>query len=131
LGPPGHVRSLRRKTRKKVLRHVKLRTIRVRIFDTTLRLKQSPGDHDSAEKLEVARGLARRVSILLKPVPAASPVALEPSEKIADEVGNSVLVVQHLHLWMPLFKIYDKAGSCEVSCPAEVHTFFHIRPTGI
>lgn len=65
---------------------------RVRIFDTTLRDgEQSPGaTMTSAEKLEVARGLARMgVDIIEAGFPAASPDDLEAVRKISDEVGNS------------------------------------------
>ncbi|MEN4041539.1 MAG: 2-isopropylmalate synthase [Anaerolineaceae bacterium] len=64
----------------------------VRIFDTTLRDgEQSPGaTMTSAEKLEVARGLARMgVDIIEAGFPAASPDDLEAVRKIAVEVGNS------------------------------------------
>ncbi len=66
---------------------------RVRIFDTTLRDgEQSPGaTMTSAEKLEVARGLARMgVDVIEAGFPAASPDDLEAVRKIADEVGNPV-----------------------------------------
>ena len=62
------------------------------IFDTTLRDgEQSPGaTMTSAEKLEVARGLARMgVDVIEAGFPAASPDDLEAVRKIADEVGNS------------------------------------------
>ncbi len=65
---------------------------RVTIFDTTLRDgEQSPGaTMTSAEKLEVARGLARMgVDVIEAGFPAASPDDLEAVRKIADEVGNS------------------------------------------
>ncbi len=64
----------------------------VYIFDTTLRDgEQSPGaTMTSAEKLEVARGLARLgVDIIEAGFPAASPDDLEAVRKIAVEVGNS------------------------------------------
>jgi 2-isopropylmalate synthase len=64
----------------------------VRIFDTTLRDgEQSPGaTMTSAEKLEVARGLARlRVDVIEAGFPAASPDDLEAVRRIAVEVGNS------------------------------------------
>jgi 2-isopropylmalate synthase len=64
----------------------------VRIFDTTLRDgEQSPGaTMTSAEKLEVARGLARLgVDVIEAGFPAASPDDLEAVRKIALEVGNS------------------------------------------
>ncbi|MEW6504942.1 MAG: 2-isopropylmalate synthase [Chloroflexota bacterium] len=64
----------------------------VRIFDTTLRDgEQSPGaTMTSAEKLEVARGLARLgVDVIEAGFPAASPDDLEAVRRIAMEVGNS------------------------------------------
>ncbi len=63
----------------------------VRIFDTTLRDgEQSPGaTMTSAEKLEVARALARLgVDIMEAGFPAASPDDLEAVRRIAVEVGN-------------------------------------------
>ena len=63
----------------------------VRIFDTTLRDgEQSPGaTMTSAEKLEVARSLARLgVDIIEAGFPAASPDDLEAVRRIALEVGN-------------------------------------------
>ncbi len=63
----------------------------VRIFDTTLRDgEQSPGaTMTSAEKLEVARSLARLgVDIMEAGFPAASPDDLEAVRRIAIEVGN-------------------------------------------
>ncbi|MCZ2415915.1 MAG: 2-isopropylmalate synthase [Burkholderiales bacterium] len=62
----------------------------VRIFDTTLRDgEQSPGaSMTSAEKLEVARGLARLgVDVIEAGFPAASPDDLEAVRRIAVEVG--------------------------------------------
>ena len=64
----------------------------VRIFDTTLRDgEQSPGaTMTSAEKLEVARSLARMgVDIIEAGFPAASPDDLEAVRRIAVEVGRS------------------------------------------
>jgi 2-isopropylmalate synthase len=64
----------------------------VYIFDTTLRDgEQSPGaTMTSAEKLELARGLARLgVDVIEAGFPAASPDDLEAVRKIATEVGNS------------------------------------------
>ena len=64
----------------------------VRIFDTTLRDgEQSPGaSMTSAEKLEVARALARLgVDVIEAGFPAASPDDLEAVRRIAIEVGNS------------------------------------------
>jgi 2-isopropylmalate synthase len=63
----------------------------VKIFDTTLRDgEQSPGaTMTSAEKLEVARNLARLgVDIIEAGFPAASPDDLEAVRRIAEEVGN-------------------------------------------
>ncbi|MHC1783162.1 MAG: 2-isopropylmalate synthase [Anaerolineaceae bacterium] len=62
----------------------------VRIFDTTLRDgEQSPGaTMTSAEKLEVARGLARMgVDVIEAGFPAASPDDLNAVRKIAMEIG--------------------------------------------
>src|SRR5574339_1161340 len=64
----------------------------VKIFDTTLRDgEQSPGaTMTSAEKLEVARNLARMgVDIIEAGFPAASPDDLEAVRRIAVEVGCS------------------------------------------
>lgn len=64
----------------------------VRIFDTTLRDgEQSPGaTMTSAEKLEVARALARLgVDVMEAGFPAASPDDLEAVRRIAIEVGNT------------------------------------------
>src|SRR5512147_3224985 len=63
----------------------------VKIFDTTLRDgEQSPGaTMTSAEKLEVARSLARMgVDIIEAGFPAASPDDLNAVQRIAEEVGN-------------------------------------------
>jgi 2-isopropylmalate synthase len=63
----------------------------VKIFDTTLRDgEQSPGaTMTSAEKLEVARSLARMgVDIIEAGFPAASPDDLEAVRRIAREVGR-------------------------------------------
>jgi len=63
----------------------------IRIFDTTLRDgEQSPGaTMTSAEKLEVARALARLgVDVMEAGFPAASPDDLEAVKRIAQEVGN-------------------------------------------
>ncbi len=63
----------------------------VKIFDTTLRDgEQSPGaTMTSAEKLEVARSLARMgVDVIEAGFPAASPDDLEAVRMIANEVGN-------------------------------------------
>jgi 2-isopropylmalate synthase len=63
----------------------------VKVFDTTLRDgEQSPGaTMTSAEKLEVARNLARLgVDIIEAGFPAASPDDLEAVRRIAEEVGN-------------------------------------------
>ena len=64
----------------------------VRIFDTTLRDgEQSPGASlDAAEKLEIARQLARLgVDIIEAGFPAASPGDADAVRRIAAEVGNS------------------------------------------
>jgi hypothetical protein len=64
----------------------------VRIFDTTLRDgEQSPGaTMTSAEKLEVARALARlRVDVIEAGFPAASPDDLAAVRTIAEQVGGA------------------------------------------
>jgi 2-isopropylmalate synthase len=64
----------------------------IRIFDTTLRDgEQSPGaTMTSAEKMELARGLARLgVDVIEAGFPAASPDDLEAVRRIASEVGNT------------------------------------------
>ncbi|MBI5030252.1 MAG: 2-isopropylmalate synthase [Chloroflexi bacterium] len=64
----------------------------VRIFDTTLRDgEQSPGASlDAAEKLEIARQLARLgVDIIEAGFPAASPGDADAVRRISQEVGNS------------------------------------------
>ena len=64
----------------------------VRIFDTTLRDgEQSPGaTMTSAEKLEVARSLARLgLDVIEAGFPAASPDDLEAVRRVANEVGRS------------------------------------------
>ncbi len=64
----------------------------VRIFDTTLRDgEQSPGATlTSAEKLEVARALARLgVDVIEAGFPAASPDDLQAVQRIAEEVGHT------------------------------------------
>ena len=64
----------------------------VKIFDTTLRDgEQSPGATlTSAEKLEIARALARMgVDVIEAGFPAASPDDLEAVRRIAVEVGQS------------------------------------------
>ena len=64
----------------------------VRIFDTTLRDgEQSPGASlDAAEKLEIARQLARLgVDVIEAGFPAASPGDADAVRRIATEVGNS------------------------------------------
>ncbi|MEI7847207.1 MAG: 2-isopropylmalate synthase [Chloroflexota bacterium] len=63
----------------------------VKIFDTTLRDgEQSPGaTMTSAEKLEVARSLARLgVDVIEAGFPAASPDDLEAVRRISEDIGN-------------------------------------------
>ncbi len=64
----------------------------VKIFDTTLRDgEQSPGATlTSAEKLEIARALARLgVDVIEAGFPAASPDDLEAVQQISKEIGNT------------------------------------------
>jgi 2-isopropylmalate synthase len=68
-----------------------LNSNQVRIFDTTLRDgEQSPGATlTSAEKLEIARALARLgVDVIEAGFPAASADDLEAVKRISEEVGN-------------------------------------------
>jgi 2-isopropylmalate synthase len=107
-----------------------MQTDYVRIFDTTLRDgEQSPGaTMTSAEKLEVARGLARLgVDVIEAGFPAASPDDLEAVRKIAVEVGNSAdgsPVPVICGLARTTTNDIDKAW--EAICPAQkprIHTF--------
>jgi 2-isopropylmalate synthase len=75
-----------------ILREKKMDRNYVQFFDTTLRDgEQSPGATlTSAEKLEIARALARMgVDVIEAGFPAASPDDLEGVRRIATEVGNS------------------------------------------
>ena len=77
----------------------------VRIFDTTLRDgEQSPGATlTSAEKLEIARSLARlRVDVIEAGFPAASPDDLEAVRRIAIEVGKPNLGDSELSRKVPV-----------------------------
>jgi 2-isopropylmalate synthase len=76
----------------------------VRIFDTTLRDgEQSPGATlTSAEKLEIARSLARLgADVIEAGFPAASPDDLEGVRKIAVEIGNSPRSGEHPESKLP------------------------------
>lgn len=101
------------------------------IFDTTLRDgEQSPGaTMTSAEKLEVARGLARLgVDVIEAGFPAASPDDLEAVRRIAIEVGNSDDPAAHVPAICGLARAtrndIDKAWQavCAAARP-RIHTF--------
>lgn len=102
----------------------------VTIFDTTLRDgEQSPGATlSSAEKLEVARGLARLgVDVIEAGFPAASPDDLEAVRKIAVEVGNSpdgARVPVICGLARAVVADIDKAWEAvQVAAHPRIHTF--------
>ncbi|MBN1264324.1 MAG: 2-isopropylmalate synthase [Anaerolineales bacterium] len=107
----------------------------VRIFDTTLRDgEQSPGATlTSAEKLEVARGLARLgVDVIEAGFPAASPDDLAAVQRIAREVGNRRSYDSEEELRIPSIcglaraKKGDIDKAWEAVSPAEkprIHTF--------
>jgi 2-isopropylmalate synthase len=85
----------------------------VRIFDTTLRDgEQSPGASlDRAEKLEIARQLARLgVDIIEAGFPAASPGDADAVRRIAIEVGNS----RESHARVPIIAGLARANKVDI-----------------
>ena len=102
----------------------------VRIFDTTLRDgEQSPGaTMTSAEKFELARGLARLgVDVIEAGFPAASPDDLEAVSRIAAEVGNPV-DASHVPIVCGLARAtrndIDKAwDAVRLAAQPRIHTF--------
>ncbi len=87
----------------------------VKIFDTTLRDgEQSPGaTMTSAEKLEVARALARLgVDIIEAGFPAASPDDLEAVRRIAIEVGNPPRGKEHARV--PVIAALARASKADI-----------------
>jgi 2-isopropylmalate synthase len=101
----------------------------VRIFDTTLRDgEQSPGaTMTSAEKVEVARGLARLgVDVMEAGFPAASPDDLAAVRRIAVEVGNSPDGRAPIICGLARATRKDIDKAWEAVCPAarpRIHTF--------
>ncbi len=112
----------------------------VRIFDTTLRDgEQSPGATlTSAEKLEIARGLARLgVDVIEAGFPAASPDDFEGVRRIAEEVGNSPAGVDSAEHRLPIIcglaratrKDIDAAwGAIRGAARPRIHTFLATSP---
>jgi 2-isopropylmalate synthase len=107
----------------------------VRIFDTTLRDgEQSPGaTMTSAEKLEVARALARLgVDVIEAGFPAASPDDFNAVLRIAEEVGNPTASNSGLDRDPPVIcglarttpEDIEKAwGAIKVAARPRLHTF--------
>lgn len=112
----------------------------VRIFDTTLRDgEQSPGaTMTSAEKLEIARGLARLgVSVIEAGFPAASPDDLEGVRRIALEVGNPLPGDEELGHRVPIICGLARASKGDIDAAWEavqhaahprIHTFLATSP---
>lgn len=112
----------------------------VRIFDTTLRDgEQSPGATlTSAEKLEIARGLARLgVSVIEAGFPAASPDDLEGVRRIALEVGNPLPGDEELGHRVPIICGLARASKGDIDAAWEavqhaahprIHTFLATSP---
>lgn len=112
----------------------------VRIFDTTLRDgEQSPGATlTSAEKVEIARGLARLgVDVIEAGFPAASPDDLEGVRRIAIEVGNPLAGDENLHSQVPVICGLARASKTDIDSAWEavkqaakprIHTFLATSP---
>jgi len=112
----------------------------VRIFDTTLRDgEQSPGATlTSAEKLEIARSLARLgVDIVEAGFPAASPDDLEAVRRIAIEVGNPPSGSSELSQPVPVICGLARANKADIDAAWEavkhaahprIHTFLATSP---
>ena len=112
----------------------------VRVFDTTLRDgEQSPGATlTSAEKLEIARGLARLgVDVIEAGFPAASPDDLEGVRRIAIEVGNPLPGETELSRSVPIICGLARAAKPDIDAAWEavrhathprIHTFLATSP---
>ena len=112
----------------------------IRIFDTTLRDgEQSPGATlTSAEKLEIARSLARLgVDVIEAGFPAASPDDLEAVRRIAMEIGNSPAGELGLASTVPVICGLARANKSDIDAawqavqPAarpRIHTFLATSP---
>jgi 2-isopropylmalate synthase len=108
----------------------------VRIFDTTLRDgEQSPGaTMTSAEKIEVARALARLgVDVMEAGFPAASPDDFEAVRRIAQEVGNLQEEGREPPIICGLARATDKDiqaswDAVKVAKHPRIHTFLATSP---
>lgn len=112
----------------------------VRMFDTTLRDgEQSPGATlTSAEKLEIARSLARLgVDVIEAGFPAASPDDLEGVRRIAQEVGNMPPGEVNLTHDLPIICGLARANKADIDAAWEavqyaahprIHTFLSTSP---
>jgi 2-isopropylmalate synthase len=112
----------------------------VRIFDTTLRDgEQSPGATlTSAEKVEIARGLARLgVDVIEAGFPAASPDDLEGVRRIAVEVGNPLEGEEEPQKQVPIICGLARASKMDIDAAWEavkqaakprIHTFLATSP---
>ena len=108
----------------------------VRIFDTTLRDgEQSPGATlTSAEKLEIARALARMgVDVMEAGFPAASPDDLEAVRRIAVEVGQPTEAIPNPPIICGLARAtrgdIDKAWEAvQHAAHPRIHTFIATSP---
>ena len=112
----------------------------VHIFDTTLRDgEQSPGATlTSAEKVEIARGLARLgVDIIEAGFPAASPDDLEGVRRIALEVGNPLDGEGEQQIQVPIICGLARASKLDIDAAWEavqqaakprIHTFLATSP---
>jgi 2-isopropylmalate synthase len=115
----------------------------IRIFDTTLRDgEQSPGATlSSAEKLEIARGLARLgVDVIEAGFPAASPDDLEAVRRIAVEVGNPLPGVEELSTSVPTICGLARTSKSDIDAAWDavkhaahprIHTFVATSPIHI
>ncbi|MBN1427502.1 MAG: 2-isopropylmalate synthase [Anaerolineae bacterium] len=108
----------------------------VRIFDTTLRDgEQSPGaTMTSAEKIEVARALARLgVDVMEAGFPAASPDDFEAVRRVAQEVGNLQDEGREPPIICGLARATDKDiqaawNAVKVAKHPRIHTFLATSP---
>lgn len=112
----------------------------VRIFDTTLRDgEQSPGASlTSAEKLEIARALARLgVDVIEAGFPAASPDDAAGVRQIAEQVGNSPIGDGEVSRRVPIICGLARANKNDVDAAwnavryashPRIHTFIATSP---
>ena len=112
----------------------------VHIFDTTLRDgEQSPGATlTSAEKVEIARGLARLgVDVIEAGFPAASPDDLEGVRRIALEVGNPLDGEGEQQVQIPIICGLARASKKDIdaawqavqqAAKPRIHTFLATSP---